>query len=106
MKNNAILVNCARGGLIDESEASIALDKGIIGGIGLDVIEDVSENPTSPLFNNNNVIITPHTAFFSKASSEELQRRTCEEVIRVINNEIPENFINPEVKKNSRSKIN
>ena len=106
MKNNAILVNCARGGLIDESEASIALDKGIIGGIGLDVIEDVSENPTSPLFNNNNVIITPHTAFFSKASSEELQRRTCEEVIRVINNEIPENFINPEVRKNSRSKIN
>ena len=52
------------------------------------------------------MIITPHTAFFSKASSEELQRRTCEEVIRVINNEIPENFINPEVKKNSRSKIN
>ena len=99
MKNNAILVNCARGGLIDESAASIALDQGIIGGIGLDVIEDVSDNPSSPLFDNNNVIITPHTAFFSKASNEELQRRTCEEVIRVINNQIPENFINPEVKK-------
>ena len=49
---------------------------------------------------------TTDNGLFLKASSEELQRRTCEEVIRVINNEIPENFINPEVRKNSRSKIN
>jgi D-3-phosphoglycerate dehydrogenase len=102
MKNNAILVNCARGGLIDEEAASNALFKGIIGGVGLDVIEDVSDNPKSALFKNNNVIITPHTAFFSKSSGEELQRRTSEEVVRVINGHIPENFINPEVEKNSR----
>tara|TARA_B110000438_G_C15705433_1_gene602977 strand:+ start:3 stop:986 length:984 start_codon:yes stop_codon:yes gene_type:complete len=102
MKNNAILVNCARGGLIDENAASEALFNGSIGGIGLDVIEDVSSNPKSALFDNQNVIITPHTAFFSKSSGEELQRRTSEEVIRVINGRIPENFINPEVEENSR----
>lgn len=105
MKNTAILVNCARGGLIDEEAASNAISNGHLGGVGLDVIEDMSDSPSSPLFNNHNVIITPHTAFFSKASSEELQRRTCEEVIRVLNNKIPENIINPQVVNNSRSKL-
>ena len=105
MKNNAILVNCARGGLIDENAASKALSKGQIGGVGLDVIEDTSNSPSSPLFNNENVIITPHTAFFSKASGEELQKRTAEEIVRVINNDKPENFINPEVLGNTRSNI-
>ena len=106
MKNNAILVNCARGGLIDEIAASNALSNGQIGGIGLDVIEDTSKSPTSPLFINKNVIITPHTAFFSKASNEELQRRTAEEIVRVIKNKKPENFINPEVIGNTRLDIN
>ena len=97
MKNTAILVNCARGGLIDEAAASKALSDNKIGGIGLDVIEDTSTSPNSPLFRNKNVIITPHTAFFSKASNEELQRRTAEEIVRVLGNNKPENFINPEV---------
>ncbi len=105
MKNNAILVNCARGGLIDEKSASEALYDGQIGGIGLDVIEDTSKAPSSPLFENDNVIITPHTAFFSKASNEELQKRTAEEIVRVIKNKKPENFINPEVLGNTRSNI-
>lgn len=105
MKNTAILVNCARGGLIDEEAASNAISNGHLGGVGLDVIEDMSDSPSSPLFNNHNVIITPHTAFFSKASNEELQRRTCEEVIRVLNNKIPENIINPQVVNNSRSNL-
>ncbi|MFL2653669.1 MAG: C-terminal binding protein [Dehalococcoidia bacterium] len=106
MKDNAIIVNCARGGLIDEIAASNALSNGQIGGIGLDVIEDTSKSPTSPLFINKNVIITPHTAFFSKASNEELQRRTAEEIVRVIKNKKPENFINPEVIGNTRLDIN
>jgi D-3-phosphoglycerate dehydrogenase len=105
MKNNAILVNCARGGLVDENAASNALLKGQIGGIGLDVIEDTSKSPSSPLFSNENVIITPHTAFFSKASNEELQKRTAEEIVRVIKNEKPQNFINPDVLGNTRSNI-
>ena len=105
MKNNSIIVNCARGGLIEEKAASEAISRGQIGGIGLDVIEDTSKTPTSPLFNNQNVIITPHTAFFSKASGEELQKRTAEEIVRVINNKKPENFINPEVLGNTRSNL-
>tara|TARA_B110001454_G_scaffold118080_1_gene110326 strand:- start:8 stop:991 length:984 start_codon:yes stop_codon:yes gene_type:complete len=103
MKNNAILINCARGGLVDENAASIALSNGDIGGVGLDVIEDISVNHISPLYKNKNVIITPHTAFFSKSSGEELQTRTSEEIVRVIKGNTPQNFINPEVKKSSRN---
>ncbi len=105
MKNNAILINCARGGLINEKEAFLALENNEIGGIGLDVIEEMSDKPSSPLFESNNVIITPHTAFFSKSSNEELQKRTAQEVVRVINSKQPENFINPEVINNSRLKL-
>ena len=106
MKNNCILVNCARGGLIDEVAASKALSGNKIGGIGLDVIEDTSKSPNSPLFRNQNVIITPHTAFFSKASGEELQRRTAEEIVRVLGDSRPENFINPEVIGKSKADLN
>ena len=106
MKNNAILINCARGGLIDEAAASKALSDNKIGGIGLDVIEDTSNSPNSPLFRNKNVIITPHTAFFSKASNEELQRRTAEEIVRVLGNNKPENFINPEVIGKTKADLN
>ena len=105
MKNNAILINCARGGLINEMDAALALKNNEIGGVGLDVIEDMSDKPTSPLFESKNVIITPHTAFFSKSSNEELQKRTAQEVVRVINSKQPENFINPEVINNSRLKL-
>ena len=55
-----------------------------------------------PLLAFDNVIITPHTAFFSQASTVELERRTAQEVVRVLNGERPENFINPEVSGSSR----
>jgi D-3-phosphoglycerate dehydrogenase len=52
-----------------------------------------------------NVIITPHTAFFSQASTLELERRTAAEVVRVLNGETPENLINPDVLGAARSGI-
>ena len=51
------------------------------------------------------MIITPHTAFFSQASTLELERRTAQEVIRVLNGEQPENLINPDVLGTARSGI-
>ena len=52
-----------------------------------------------------NVIITPHTAFFSQASTLELERRTAAEVVRVLNREVPQNLINPDVLGAARSGI-
>ena len=102
MKDDAIVVNCARGGLIDELALAEALASGQIGGAGLDVLEPAPPADDHPLLAFDNVIITPHTAFFSQASTVELERRTAQEVVRVLNGERPENFINPEVSGRSR----
>ena len=102
MKDDAIVVNCARGGLIDETALAEALANGQIGGAGLDVLEPAPPPDDHPLLAFDNVIITPHTAFFSQASTVELERRTAQEVVRVLNGERPENFINPEVSGRSR----
>jgi D-3-phosphoglycerate dehydrogenase len=61
MKRNAIIVNTARGGLIDEEAACVLLKSGHLGGLALDVYEEEPLH-TSPLFVLDNVILTPHTA--------------------------------------------
>ena len=105
MKSGSILINCARGGLIDEEALAVALQSGHIAGAGLDVVEPTPPDPNSALLSQENVIITPHTAFFSQASTLELERRTAGEVVRVLNGETPENLINPDVLGTARSGI-
>ena len=102
MKQGAILVNASRGGLIDELALADAMASGHIGGAGLDVMEPAPPSPDHPLLKQENVIITPHTAFFSQASTLELETRTAREVVRVSSGEEPENFINPEVRGKTR----
>jgi D-3-phosphoglycerate dehydrogenase / 2-oxoglutarate reductase len=97
MKPGSIIVNCSRGGLIDEDALAASLASGHTAGAGLDVVEPTPPDPSSALLKQENVIVTPHTAFFSQASTLELERRTAQEVIRVLNGEKPENWINPEV---------
>ena len=105
MKSGSILLNCARGGLIDEDALAVALQSGHIAGAGLDVVEPTPPDPNSALLSQENVIVTPHTAFFSQASTLELERRTAAEVVRVLNGETPENLINPDVLGTARSGI-
>ena len=97
MKKDVILINVSRGGLIDEAALSLFLDKGKVRGVGLDEIEDHSDDSFNPLFKFENVIITPHTAFFSQESTQELQNRACEQLLLSLNGHKPEYFINPEV---------
>ena len=97
MKENAILINVSRGGLIDEKALSEYLKSGKVRGVGLDVMEDHNPSPTNPLFEYENVIVTPHTAFFSQESSEELQIRSCEQLYDVLNGKKPKFLINHDV---------
>lgn len=72
MARKPILINVARGGLIDEMALVKALDGGQVSGAGLDVLED--EEPTleaNPLLGRENVILTPHVAFYSDASARD-----------------------------------
>ena len=102
MMPGSIIVNCARGGIIQEQALADALNSGHLAGAGLDVLEPAPPPDDHPLLTAPNIIITPHTAFFSQASTVELERRTAQEALRVLNGNAPENLINPDVLGRSR----
>ena len=102
MMPGGIIVNCARGGIIQEQALADALNNGHLAGAGLDVIEPAPPPDDHPLLSARNIIITPHTAFFSQASTVELERRTAQEALRVLNGNPPQNLINPQVLGKSR----
>ena len=98
MKPHAYLINTARGPIVDEEALAQALDAGQLAGAALDVMP--KEPPSgSPLFGRPNVIITPHTSFYSEESLVDLQTKAAEEVVRVLKGEAPKNPVNPEALK-------
>lgn len=62
MKNTAIVINCSRGGIIDEDDLYQALTTGVLGGAGLDVYSTEPVDPSCPLLSLKNVILSPHSA--------------------------------------------
>ena len=84
MKPNAIIVNTARGPIIDEQAMIAALREDRIAGAALDVFEQEPLSPDSPLLTMENVIVTPHSAAFSEVSQKLIRRRVMEEAARVV----------------------
>jgi D-3-phosphoglycerate dehydrogenase len=101
MKNNASIVNTARGGLIDEAALLAALDSGKISGAGLDVLE--SETAVTPvrsaLVSHPKIIVTAHTAWISEEARATLQLRAVEQVLACLKGETPYGLINRELAK-------
>ncbi len=98
MKPTAYLINTARGPIVDEAALAHALDAGQLAGAALDVM--AKEPPTaSPLFGRDNVILTPHTSFYSEESLVDLQTKAAEEVVRVLTGQEPHYPVNPEALK-------
>jgi D-3-phosphoglycerate dehydrogenase / 2-oxoglutarate reductase len=96
MKPTAYLINTARGPIVDELALAQALDAGHLAGAALDVM--AQEPPvSSPLVGRANVILTPHTSFYSEESLVDLQVKAAEEVTRVLTGHAPRNPVNPEV---------
>ncbi len=93
MKENAFIVNCARGGIIKEDDLYEALSNNVIRGAGLDVFE-VEPPENSPLFTLDNVVLTPHIA----ASTSEAQRDAAiivaNEIKKVFKGQSPKNVLN------------
>ncbi|MGH6673352.1 MAG: C-terminal binding protein [Xanthobacteraceae bacterium] len=84
MKKGALLINTARGPLIDEPALIAALDSGHLGGAALDVVTAEPLPQDSPLIGRDNVILTPHTAFYSVEALKELQTKCASDVARVL----------------------
>jgi D-3-phosphoglycerate dehydrogenase len=89
MKKGAMLINSARGPLVDEPALIDALDAGHVGGAALDVVEAEPLPADSRLLGRDNVILTPHTGFYSVEALEELQTKCASDVARVLSGEPP-----------------
>ena len=87
MKKGAYIVNTARGPLIDELALVAALDSGQVGGAGLDVVATEPLAKDLPLLGRDNVIVSPHTAFYSIEALDELQTKCATDVARVLSGE-------------------
>ena len=82
MKKSAILINVARGGIINEADLDRALTEGEIAGAGLDCMLGEPVRKDSPLFKHENLIVTPHMAWYSEEAASELKRKAAEESVR------------------------
>lgn len=89
MKPTAYLINTARGPIVREAAIVRALQEGWIAGAALDVLEAEPPAQSHPLLALDNVILTPHVAFYSEQSVQELQRKASEEVARVLTGQPP-----------------
>ena len=89
MKNTALFINVARGPVVNEASLIRALTNGKIAGAAVDVLEKEPPSKNHPLFTMDNVIITPHIAYYSEESELELRTTTTNEVVRVLRGEMP-----------------
>jgi D-3-phosphoglycerate dehydrogenase / 2-oxoglutarate reductase len=104
MHRSPILINTARGGLVDLDSVVAALDDGRLGGVALDVAEVEPLPVGHPLRRHPRALITPHMAFFSIEAQDDLQRRTADEVARALTGLPPRCPVNPEVLSSSGSR--
>lgn len=87
MKKNAVILNTARGPIIDEKALIDALKNGVIAGAALDVTEEEPISIDNPLLNMDNVIITPHSAWYSEEAMVELRQKAARNIVQVLKGE-------------------
>jgi len=94
MKPSAVLLNTARGGLIDEAALAAALAAGRLAGAAVDVLSSEPPRPDNPLLGTRNCILTPHMAWASRAARRELMAATVRNIEAFLAG-APINVVNP-----------
>ncbi len=95
MKPTAFLINTSRGALVDERALIDALREGRLAGAALDVLEVEPPARDNPLLAMDNVVVTPHSAYYSDDSLAYLQTAVAQEVVRVLGGDRPKSPVNP-----------
>jgi D-3-phosphoglycerate dehydrogenase len=96
MKPSAILINTARGAIVDEAALIDALRENKIAAAGLDVFEREPLDLNSPLLSLDNVVLTPHCASHTALATQKVRRSAVDAVIHSLRGERPESIANPE----------
>lgn len=97
MKPGSILINTARGALVDDVALLSALDSGRLFGAGLDVTDPEPLPPDHPLLARTDVVVTPHVAAGTAGAKRRIFRSAFAQVMQVLNGQRPPNLVNPEV---------
>ena len=88
MKKSSIIINAARGGVVNEEDLNNALDNNIIAFAGIDVFEKEPPELTNPLITNKKVVLSPHSATFTKEGLESMAVETAQNIIDFFENKI------------------
>ena len=94
MRPDSYLINVSRGGLVDEDDLLDALRNGHLAGAALDVFEDEPPPPDHPLFALDNVLVTPHVAWFSVDSLRERSVLSANAVVAALDGRLPPHTLN------------
>ncbi len=106
MKKGARIINCARGGIIDELALVEAIDQGIVAGAAFDVFEEEPPRADHPFLNNPKIIVTPHLGASTVEAQENVAIDVSEEVLHILRNEPFKNAVNmPPVPANVLNKL-
>ena len=84
MKKNCVVVNTSRGPLLKESDLIAAIDTDLIAGAGLDVFAEEPPDFKNPLLHRDNIICTPHVAFYSEEAEKELRMKIAANIVQTI----------------------
>lgn len=94
MKRGMRIINCARGGIIDELALVEALDEGIVAGAAFDVFENEPPSPDHPFLKHPKIIVTPHLGASTLEAQENVAIDVSEQVINILRNEPFKNAVN------------
>jgi D-3-phosphoglycerate dehydrogenase len=103
MKRTAVLINCARGPIVDTDALVRALEAGRIAGCALDTTDPEPLPDPHPLRGRENVLLNPHVAWYSEQAMVGLQSGAPNEVRRVLTGQWPINVVNPAVRGRNRA---
>jgi phosphoglycerate dehydrogenase-like enzyme len=100
MKRDAMLINTARGPIVNEADLIEALQTSRIAGAALDVFESEPLRTDSPLMKMDNVILTSHSIAWTEELFRDMGRIDCQGALAIYHGEAPENIVNPQVLQN------